>query len=293
MEILGQKKLWSFHAGNPTPTATSNYALRSDSGHVVSSFIDLSSKVAELQFRNRDYVLLYRGQGNDHRNNKNNSTLKPSLFRLAPGKKVLSANDVATRYDRLKRAVELLMKAYTQRKFLGRERLLRQRVLRWSILQHYEVCATPLLDVTHSLRIAISFAYHSSPNDEAFLFVVAVPNVSGAITASAEAGVQIMRLSSVCPPAALRPHIQEGYLLGEYPDLVDIQQKGLYMSYEIDFAQRLIGKFKFAPKQMVGDINFPLVNESALYPNADDPLYKLTRNIKNQLGPDPTLGPNT
>ena len=45
--------------------------------------------------------------------------------------------------------------------------------------------------------------------------MLGVPNLSGAITASAEAGLQIVRLSSVCPPSAVRPHIQEGYLLGD------------------------------------------------------------------------------
>ena len=63
---------------------------------------------------------------------------------------------------------------------------------------------------------------------QAFLFVIGVPNLSGAITASAEAGLQIIRLSSVCPPTALRPHIQEGYLLGEYPDMVNYDQKEQY-----------------------------------------------------------------
>ena len=72
-------------------------------------------------------------------------------------------------------------------------RLKRQRILRWSILQHYEICATPLLDVTHSLRIAASFA-SVSRSRRAFIFVLGLPNLSGAITASAEAGLQVVHL---------------------------------------------------------------------------------------------------
>jgi hypothetical protein len=113
------------------------------------------------------------------------------------------------RFDLLARAERELVRRYVDHGFLGRENLMRQQILRWSILQHYEVCRTPLLDVTHSLRIAASFASDGA-GDEAFIFVLGVPNLSGAVTASAEAGLQIVRLSSVCPPAAVRPHIQEG-----------------------------------------------------------------------------------
>jgi hypothetical protein len=54
-------------------------------------------------------------------------------------------------------------------------------------------------------------------NAEVRLYVIGVPNISGAISASAEAGLQVIRLSSVCPPSAIRPNVQEGYLVGEYP----------------------------------------------------------------------------
>lgn len=56
------------------------------------------------------------------------------------------------------------MRCYENNPLLNRnrretDRLKRQRILHWSILQHYEVSATPLLDVTHSLPIAASFAH--------------------------------------------------------------------------------------------------------------------------------------
>ena len=100
---------------------------------------------------------------------------------------------------------------YSRLQLLGVDRMKRQQILRWAILQHYEVCPTPLLDVTHSLRIAASFASAHADNS-AYIFVVGVPNLSGAVTASAEASIQTIRLSSVCPPTAVRAHIQEGYL---------------------------------------------------------------------------------
>ena len=113
--------------------------------------------------------------------------------------------------------------------------------------------------------------------------MLGVPNLSGAVTASAEAGLQIIRLASVCPPSALRPHIQEGYLLGEYPEIGNIAQKQHYRNYEIDFGRRLVAKFKFEPKSFwQASSDFALVGRSALYP-ATDPLLNLTNDVKAQI----------
>lgn len=285
METLGEQELWSFFSNE-------NFAKRVDSvtdvrkgvGHRVDSFFRLATKIAELQFRNPAHVLMFRGQSSDHRNLKNNTTLKPSLFRSVRGTR--NPPDQATltaRFEELVRADAELKTRYKAARLLGWERLERHRILRWAILQHYEVCPTPLMDVTHSLRIAASFASQGAV-DEAFLFVIAVPNLSGAITASAEAGLQIVRLSSVCPPSAVRPHIQEGYLLGEYPDMEDFNQKELYPHYEIDFGRRLVAKFRFDPKRFWKSDKFPIVDPEALYPSRRrDRLCDLTEEIKEVL----------
>src|SRR5262249_12094080 len=149
--------------------------------------------------------------------------------------------------------------------------------------QHYEVCRTPLLDVTHSLRIAASFASlppANGPARKAFVFVIGVPNLSGAITASAQAGLQIVRLSRVCPPTAMRPHIQEGYLLGEYPEIAGYQQNAKYAPYEVDFGLRLVAKFWFNPEDFWKRPDFPKVPRKALYPDEDDHLFEMTRAVK-------------
>lgn len=258
--------------------------IRQGAGHRVGSFLELATKIAELQFRNRNHVLLFRGQSGDYRNSQNNTTLKPTLFRGS--KKNPAPGTLLLRFAMLERAEQELVKAYAQAGFLGVTRLKRHRILRWSILQHYEVCPTPLLDVTHSLRIAASFASLGTTN-EAFLFVLGVPNLSGAITASAEAGLQIVRLSSVCPPTALRPHLQEGYLLGEYPEVSGIDQKEHYKHYEMDFGRRLVAKFCFDPNSFWKLDTFPKVSQDALYPPAsNDPLYQLALNVKRAIQPD-------
>jgi len=287
METIGQQEVWSFYDGSHEAKKTQDITtVRQGVGHKVSSFLQLATKVAELNFRNREHVLLFRGQKGDHRDGKNRTTLKPSVFRpKPPATGIPGAGALTSRFAKLERAGRELARRYDREGYdkESADRLKKQRILRWSILQHYEVCLTPLLDVTHSLRIAASFACLGA-TDEAFVFVLGVPNLSGAITASAEAGLQIVRLSSVCPPVALRPHIQEGYLLGEYPEIGGYDQKELYHAYEIDFGRRLVAKFRFDPRTFWETDTFPKVEEGALYPAAsEDPLYKLALEVKNTL----------
>ncbi|VIO68870.1 hypothetical protein CI1B_24040 [Bradyrhizobium ivorense] len=281
METIGSQKTWSFFDHRGCQVAK-NSAVRQGAGHRVGSYVELATKIAELQFRNRDHVLLFRGQGTDHRNVKGNSSLKPSLFRGGRGNP--DRVTLVERFERLKRAEQILIAEYAKEKLLGVDRLKRHHLLRWSILQHYEVCSTPLLDVTHSVRIAASFA-SLAETDTAFLYVLGVPNLSGANTASAEAGLQIVRLSSVCPPSAVRPHLQEGYLLGEYPDMTGYEREENYYPYEMDFGRRLVAKFSFKPASFWKNDDFPRVARSALYPSEkSDPVYRLALGVKNQLG---------
>ncbi len=285
MQTIGEQELWSFYDSSREARRAKATDVRKGTGHRVGTYLELATKVAELQFRNPDYVLLFRGQTGDYRNVKKNTTLKPSLFRPIQSKNP-NQNQLTQRFQMLQQAERELVSRYEQQKLLGVARLKRHRILRWAILQHYEVCPTPLLDVTHSLRIAASFASHPA-RDDAFLFVLGVPNLSGAITASAEAGLQIVRLSSVCPPTAVRPHIQEGYLLGEYPEMSGYDQKELYQHYEIDFGRRLVAKLCFDPEELWKKNDaFPRVEESALYPSADDdPLFRLALEVKAVVSP--------
>lgn len=282
METIGESKLWTFLPGGSSAAHGATCTqIRHSSGFEVKDYMDLARRVAELQFLNRDYVLLFRGQPHDHKNDKQNSTLKPKLFRSINGRNP-NASQLQQRFWVLSEAERELTNEYVARRFLGRDRLKRQRVLRWSILQHYEVCRTPLLDVSQSLRIAASFASEGA-TDDAFVFVLGVPNISGAITASAEAGVQIVRLASVCPPSAVRPHIQEGYLLGEYPEMTGFDQKQHYGHFEIDLGRRLIAKFRFDPANFWKRGDFGRIKSAALYPNKRDPVFAAAEAVKARV----------
>lgn len=280
METIGSSTIQSFLGNDGEPERVSNTKVRASPGFSVGSYLELATRIATLNYLNPDYVLMFRGQSGDFLNRQRNTTLKPTIARPFEGGTI----DYLARYERLRRAEELLVESYRQAGFRGHTRLQRQRILRWSILQHYEVCDTPLLDVTQSLRIAASFASKNGTGP-AYVFVLGVPNLSGAITASAEAGIQVVRLSSVCPPEAVRPHIQEGYLLGEYPDMDGAEQKNLYPAHEIDFGLRLIGKFRFDPGPFwAHSADFPRVPTEALYPSAsDDPLRRMGDRIRNSL----------
>ncbi len=284
MQTIGGSVIHTFLDGNEVIQKARNTLIRSGAGHHVSSYIELAKKIAELQFRNSEHVLLFRGQSADYRNQKGNTSLKPSILRGAdahnPAAEILEA-----RFERLKWAERILVEHYrSDPTFPLPERIRRQRITRWSILQHYEICDTPLLDVTHSLRVAASFASQRA-GTEAYIFVLGVPHLSGAITASADAGIQIARLSSMCPPVALRPHIQEGYLLGEYPEMGDYEQKSLYEHFEVDFGLRLVAKFRFDPLAFWGDGKaFPKLSPKTLSPATHtDPFSVVAKRIKNAL----------
>ena len=152
-------------------------------------------------------------------------------------------------------------------------------------LAPYEVCRTPLLDVTHSIRIAASFASSRKAGVEAFVFVLGVPHLGGAITASSEASLHVVRLSSACPPSAVRPHLQEGYLLGEYPEIADYEQNLKYPHYEMDFGRRLVAKFRFDPTTFWKSKDFPRVPREALYPKEiGDTLLDIAEEVKAHIG---------
>lgn len=276
---VGQRPLWSFIGGETRAVKVDNSTIRKEPPYDVGFYKELAQKIAELQFRNPSYVLLFRGQGTDYRDEKG-SMLRPNIFRTPAQEQPGQHNErVSRRLKRLKAAEDFLVKHYRMEvDRLGNTFVTRYQIVRWSIIQHYEICRTPLLDVSHSLRISTSFAVANDDSDKAYLFVLAVPHISGAVTVCAEEGLQTVRLASVCPPSAIRPHLQEGYLLGEYPEIENFDQKHHYRVAEVDFGKRLVAKFSFNP-QTFWDSDFPRVPSSALYP-AVDPLLGFAEQIK-------------
>ncbi len=273
-------ELQSFVLGRHGRAKTTNREVRSRGCVTVKSYRDLVSKVAELSFYNPEHVLFFRGQTHDHSNEDGLTTLHATMFRPKRGNHRLTNRTIETRFQRLQEFSNRLKGEYVNQGLAGQDRIRKHNILRWAILQHYEICRTPLLDLTHSLRVACSFAFDGVSDEDPYLFVLALPNVSGSVTSSSEHGVQIIRLLSICPPSAMRPHIQEAYVVGEYPTVDSYEQKIEYSRGDVDFARRLLCKFRLK-RNSFWSPEFTKVEHSALYPNQGDVMFDLATRVMN------------
>jgi hypothetical protein len=207
---------------------------------LVDNFIDLVKKIAILSFHNKDHLLFFRGQKNDHLNRKRHSSFYPSIYRTKNGEN-LSKELLDIRFKLLDQASNLLVKKFVEHKITDSiAELKRRKFIQWSILQHYEVCDTPLLDLTQSLRVACSFALREN-QEFGYIFVFGMPYITNRITINSEQDIVNIRLINICPPQALRPYFQEGNLVGTADVLNDYETR-----YELDFKRRLIAKFKIS-----------------------------------------------
>jgi hypothetical protein len=136
-----------------------------------------------------------------------------------------------------------------------------------ALLQHYELAATPLLDVTQSLRMAATFALSDNgtwaERHEGFVYVFGLPHAPACLAHLVDEQMVIVRLQSVCPPDALRPHFQEGFLIGRWP-LSFQKLKGDNAAY------RLIGKYRLHnPNGKFWDTGFEAIPRTSVYPAID------------------------
>lgn len=292
MDLIAQDSPRTFLSGGWNEHPVSNRQIRGDSGFIVRDFAGLVECVSKVAYYNPAHVLLYRGQNRDYHKASEGlglTVIKPSIFRAVAGQPLIYS--IPKRYSRLARAEKFLVDLWLHKRLEEPDRIVRTRLLRWAILQHYEVCRTPLLDVTHSLRVAASIACLGSTHRFVYLYVLAVPQLSGTITASAEAGLEIVRLSSICPPSARRPHFQEGYLIGEYPEIPTAAEKDKYRAFENDCCRRLLAKFRLERTGFWNE-NFPRLPRKALFPEPQpgDGLEEIIAVIKTALGPEWTFG---
>ena len=147
--------------------------------------------------------------------------------------------------------------------------------VKWAILQHYGVCDTPLVDLTSSLRVACSFALqHEKANG--YIFVLGFPYLNGSISYYVDEELLIVKLLSICPPQAVWPYFQDGYLIGTFPTV-----EPLSSTFGMDIACRLIAKYRI-PRKGFWNKEFPEISENALFPPNDD-VEKLCGELREQL----------
>lgn len=259
------------HCGGSTPD-------KAEAFHVT-TFRKLVEHVAKLSYINNDDLLFFRGQSSDYKNRAGGTTLFPAIYRGD----VVPEREVKHKFDILDQACRLLTDRWKTNKIEGIRDIRLKRHVQWSILQHYEVCDTPLLDVTHSLRVACSFAQMKKEGGRAFVYVLGLPHVSNRISVNSEHDIVNVRLLSICPPDALRPHFQEGYMVGTTDITFEYDNKT-----ELDFKNRLIAKFSIPDTKEFWGAGFNIIPQNALYPKGDRILRlceEIKADIKDELLP--------
>ncbi|PLA73402.1 FRG domain-containing protein [Hydrogenovibrio sp. SC-1] len=234
--------------------------IASGDGFPVDTYRELVEYCAALAYLNKDHLLFFRGQGVDFKNKNDKSTFYPSIYRGD----YLPKREVEHRFDILNQASSKLVELLSTRTKDGTGELKRKKYIQWSILQHYEVCGTPLIDLTHSLRVACSFAQLENENDHAYVYVFGLPYITNRISINSEHDLINIRLLSICPPDALRPYFQEGYLAATS----DIEHEYDSKS-ELDFNRRLVVKFRIPNSSKFWGKDFKIIPKSALYPQQD------------------------
>jgi hypothetical protein len=227
----------------------------------IANYRDLVEHVARLAYANRNHLLFFRGQDKDYQSKAEGSTLYPAIYR---GDSVPHA-ELEVRFRQLEVAERILSRLFEERGIEGARDIARKTYIRWSILQHYEVVPTPLLDVTQALRVACSFAQLASTDPTCYVYVLGFPYPTNRISINSEEDIANIRLLSICPPAALRPYFQEGYMAGT-PDI----RTNFETKTELDFRNRLIAKFAIPRAQRFWNAGFEATPKTALYPPGDE-----------------------
>lgn len=283
METINGSLIMTYNSKNDTIVNDSQISaglpLSADTGHIVKSYKELLFKIASLNFYNEKFQLLFRGQRKDYSINDkvSKSNLYPSILRTQNKEVgIKRRKEIINNFEKLKKAQKLLEQEF------GRNYWGNSHILQWAIIQHYGICSTPLLDVTDSIQIAISFAVEDA--DEGYLYILGVPHRTGAISISIESKTQIIDLTQICPPQALRPHFQSGLLIGDYPDFDEIEKThGKQGMIGNNFSCRLLTKFHLQNCRNWKNEGFNVTPNDILFPNDDDEFYKRIEKIKNQL----------
>jgi len=145
--------------------------LRKTTPFPVQIYHELVRKIAQLSFLNKDYLLFFRGQDQDYLNKAGSSTFYPNIYR----KEFLTSQEIRSRFELLEVATNKLIEAFDREKLDGRVDIRRKQYIAWSILQHYGVCDTPLLDLTQSLRVAATFGQLGNKAERGMVYVFGLP----------------------------------------------------------------------------------------------------------------------
>jgi hypothetical protein len=243
----------------------------------VGSYDELMRIVAELSYLNRDNLLFFRGQAKDFRNKAGATTLYPSLYR----KNVITKARLEYDFAMLKEISILLVEETKKYDRRAADEIRRKQHIQWSLIQHYGVYETPLLDLSQSLRVACSFAQIGEggtslgDGSPCFVYILGLPYMPNGISIHSEQEIVNIRLLSACPPLALRPYFQEGFLVGTTDITDNYDDKN-----ELDFNRRLVAKFVIPNNDSFWGGGFNKISKELLFLDEEnDAMYKICSSI--------------
>lgn len=260
-------------------------AITADPFWEVSSWDELRTAISFLTLMNKRQVLYYRGQGAHF------EKCLPVLFReewVCDGKRFSLRKENRGEYYAqicsLRRPVfEVAKKVGTPRTYI----LEHLPAATASILQHYELWPTHLIDITRSLSIAVSFAEGDGKKANSYLYVFGMPDLRGSITSDIDQQLTLARLEAICPPGAKRPHHQDAYLVSRFPEPPGVSRPGDAdwddWQRKTDLMRRLVAKFKLVHKdgKLTGT---PRIERTFLTPPLEEDLFG--RELSEKLLPD-------
>lgn len=231
----------------------------------VSTFNELVMEIAELSYKNPDVMLFYRGQNNNYVKEKY-ATLYPSIYRVDNFEEACEMLEISA--EKLLKELDF---ANIEKNQLDEVKKI--KLLQYSILQHYEVCETPLIDVTQSLKVACSFAVMNNSGNRGYVYILALPYINGRISVNSEQYITNVRLLSISCSDAKRPFFQEGYLVQ-----TEFANDFIFNKGDFDFNRRIVAIYEFENSEDFWEGERPF-NEKQLYPN-DDRMKDICEKIK-------------
>ena len=207
----------------------------------VYSYRDLLEHNAEVSSLNTRYSIFYRGQDSEYFDQHGRVSIQPSIYRGARREK---PEELGARFRKLDKMVECLRKACSSPDFPELDDKLGRTVNCWAIIQHYCLFDTPLVDVSQSLRVACAFALKGREGDlpaesAPVVYAVALPFAAGPLTLDDNEGLYLMKLDALMPSLALRPFMQESYLVGD-----EMISKGVDDIAAADLRKRVVASFR-------------------------------------------------
>jgi len=278
LKSLGRQELYC-HLSKDESDRRTNSDIRHSNAKLITSYSNLVEELAKIAYYNPGFSFFYRGQEDDYSTlykgtkRRKSSSMYPTIFR-SPGRSLRSSL-LKIRYEKLNLATKKVIMAFKKAEFSSHDRMRKFPELAWTVLQHYGVCSTPLLDVTHSARVAASFGLPENSPIDGYFYVLALPHPNEGVSYSVDNELVTLKLLNVCPPQAKRPFFQEGYLVGNFPHHVERKRA------EYDLAVRLVAKYRLKGRKFWSD-SFPFIPSDSLSPKIDE-VKDICERIKGEI----------